>query len=243
MHSHAARPEQLFSPVQHVPARILLGSCRTVSWKCRQELTLTALIESYYGSKLFGWGFGKGCSQTADWWKRRWLNGSRKEALKATKQNMAVCAKFNELGLSFTWTGTDDLPDSGWVLLWAGREKTWKRTEFPKTPLSFSPDHLHEGQVFDAIYGEGGEKEVSEQELRDYYENNYIKMAVQTALASQQSQRWRKTQPRKKKCTMSSIRVERSNVYTNAESLYTQEPDWSGTGQILERGPQPVQTG
>ena len=30
-------------------------------------------------------------------------------------------------------------------------------------------------KVFDAIYGEGGEKEVSEQELRDYYEKNYIK--------------------------------------------------------------------
>lgn len=85
-------------------------------------------------------------------------------------------------------------------------------------------------KVFDAIYGEGGEKEVSEQELRDYYENNYIKMAVQTFNFPAEPEVAEDATEEEKEMYDEFYQGERSNVYTNAESLYTQ-------GQIgLEQG-------
>ena len=76
-------------------------------------------------------------------------------------------------------------------------------------------------QLFQALYGEAGENPVSEEELRDYYNENYIKMAVQTFSFSDVEVPEDATEE-EKAAYQEFNDNERSNVYTNANTLYLQ---------------------
>ena len=190
---------------------------------------INSLIESYYEASSLVEDSEKDVlkqqidGKDADEW-------IKEEALKATKQNMAVCAKFNELGLSFSeqelmtcQTQAESYDEQ------AGENLEKNGISKDSIELLYQITYM-KVKVFDAIYGEGGEKEVSEQELRDYYENNYIKMAVQTFNFPAEPEVAEDATEEEKEMYDEFYQGERSNVYTNAESLYTQ-------GQIgLEQG-------
>lgn len=108
---------------------------------------------------------------------KEWI---QQQALDETKRNMAACSEFNEHKLSFT---SDEL-ESCRQQAEAYYEQNGENLE--KNGISQNSIELlyqiayMKNKLFDALYAQGGEQEVSEEELRSYYEENYIKMAVQT---------------------------------------------------------------
>jgi len=85
-----------------------------------------------------------------------------------------ICDKFEELGLSFTQEDLDAI-DNGANTFWSyyktGMEANGVSEESFKK--AYAEHNVRAQLVLQAMYGEGGEKEVPESELQDYYLDNY----------------------------------------------------------------------
>ena len=104
----------------------------------------------------------------------------KEQALNATKESMALCDKFNQLGLSFSEQELATCQTQAKSYYEQSGDNLEKNGISQNSIELLYQITYMKTKVFDAIYGEGGEQEVSEQEMRDYYNENYIKMAVQT---------------------------------------------------------------
>ena len=97
------------------------------------------------------------------------------ETEKLARQYLATEEKFLEMGLSFTeeeQAAIDNYAENYWAYVSSYYEdEGCGQTSFTKLVTNTEKQN----KIFDAIYGEGGEQEVSEEELRKAYEENYVK--------------------------------------------------------------------
>ena len=142
---------------------------------------------------------------------KEWI---QQQALDETKRNMAACSEFNEHKLSFT---SDEL-ESCRQQAEAYYEQNGENLE--KNGISQNSIELlyqiayMKNKLFDALYAQGGEQEVSEEELRSYYEENYIKMAVQTFNFPEEPEIPEGATEEDKASYEEFYKTERGNVYT-----------------------------
>ena len=90
--------------------------------------------------------------------------------------------KFKEYGLSFSeddQTGIDNLTDT----MWGYSKAAYEGMGISKESLnqSYSVYNVLFQRVFEAMYGEGGEKEVSAEEIKNYFLENYVHYEYFTA--------------------------------------------------------------
>lgn len=85
-----------------------------------------------------------------------------------------ICDKFDELGLTLTQEDLDAI-DSNTSTYWSYFKASMESTGISEESFkkAFAEHNMRAQMVLQALYGEGGEKEVPESELLDYYLENY----------------------------------------------------------------------
>lgn len=95
------------------------------------------------------------------------------ETQKSVKNYFAILNRFNELGFSF------DEADQALISqevenYWSEGKESYEKTGVSKESLRLQVESRYRSRmIFNSIYGQGGEKEVSDKELKDYYAENY----------------------------------------------------------------------
>lgn len=104
----------------------------------------------------------------------------KEKALDNTEYNMAVIEKFNEKGLALTEeekSYAKVTADNSWSQL----GDIYEKNGIAKTSMILlNENYLMQDSLFQALYGEGGEQEVPEEELKKAYEDSYIKVGMIT---------------------------------------------------------------
>lgn len=182
---------------------------------------LNNLIQSYYDASMKVEDSSKSVlsgtiegQKAADWIKENALN--------QTKIDMAICSKFNDLGLEFTLeelSACHSQAESYYEKAGENMEKNGISQN--SIELLYQLNYM-KVKVFDAIYGEGGEKEIPESEIRDYYNNNYIKMAVQTFNLPAERTPEEDATDEEKEALKQMNETELSSVVSEADRLYLQ---------------------
>ena len=116
-------------------------------------------------------------SQTLD--AQTWI---KNRALNYVNSYFFLKDKFNEYGLSFSeedQTGIDSLTDS----MWSYSKTVYEEMGISKESMNqaYSVYNVLFQRVFEAMYGEGGEKEVSAEEIKSYFLENYVHYEYFTA--------------------------------------------------------------
>lgn len=145
----------------------------------------------------------------------------QQNAIDETKKAMAICSEFNARNIAFSQEqllGCQEQAASYYEQAGDNLEKNGISQD--SIELLYQITYM-KTQLFQALYGEAGEDPVSEEELRDYYNENYIKMAVQTFSFSDVEVPEDATEEEKAAYEEFND-SERSNVYTNANTLYLQ---------------------
>ncbi|MCQ4021461.1 MULTISPECIES: hypothetical protein [unclassified Ruminococcus] len=96
-------------------------------------------------------------------------------AQQSSKTLIYTLEKFDELGLKLTdaqQTQIDSLASQGWIYSGASYEKLGVSESSYK--LAYAEFSTKYEAVFKAMYGEGGEKEVSDDDLKKYYTAEYV---------------------------------------------------------------------
>ncbi len=104
----------------------------------------------------------------------QWL---KKKAAQLSREYLAVKQKFTEMGLSFTEEEQASLEaniEFYWTTL--GMSETYTEAGCGKESFTkIFANSSKRSKIFEAIYGEGGEKEVPESELKTIFQNDYAK--------------------------------------------------------------------
>lgn len=92
----------------------------------------------------------------------------------AIRKQIAVIQKFDEMGLSFTQEEQDSLNQLV-DMYWSFYQSSYEGSGVSKTSYALSMEIAQkDGMVFEALYGEGGEREVPEKDIRAIYDENII---------------------------------------------------------------------
>ena len=97
----------------------------------------------------------------------------RENAIRSTKLMLAVDDMMNELGLSLSEEDQKQIEtntNSGWTQLSSALEKYVAKSSYQKAYTELNYKYT---MVFEALYGEGGEKEVPQEELLQYVKEHY----------------------------------------------------------------------
>ncbi|MDD3193358.1 MAG: hypothetical protein PHE47_05825 [Oscillospiraceae bacterium] len=115
---------------------------------------------------------------TGDVWKNSldgkalndWITDETKDSI---KDYFAVLNQFNELG--FTFDEADEALITQEVEnYWSQGKDSYEETGVSKDSIRLQVESRYRSRkIFDSIYGKGGEKEVSDAELKSYYAENY----------------------------------------------------------------------
>lgn len=145
----------------------------------------------------------------------------QQNAIDETKKAMAICSEFNARNIAFSQEQLLSCQEQAASYYeQAGDNLEKNGISQDSIELIYQIAYM-KTQLFQALYGEAGEDPVSEEELRDYYNENYIKMAVQTFSFSEVEVPEDATEE-EKAAYQEFNDNERSNVYTNANTLYLQ---------------------
>lgn len=145
----------------------------------------------------------------------------QQNAIDETKKAMAICSEFNARNIAFSQEQLLSCQEQAASYYeQAGDNLEKNGISQDSIELIYQIAYM-KTQLFQALYGEAGENPVSEEELRDYYNENYIKMAVQTFSFSDVEVPEDATEE-EKAAYQEFNDNERSNVYTNANTLYLQ---------------------
>lgn len=159
---------------------------------------------------------------------KEWI---QQKALDETKRNMAACSEFNEHQLSFTQEELESCRQQAEAYYGQNGENLEKNGISQNSIELLYQIAYMKNKLFDALYAQGGEQEVSEEELRSYYEENYIKMAVQTFNFPEEPEIPEGATEEDKASYEEFYKTERGNVYTNANSFYLQAQIGMDAGQ------------
>lgn len=100
------------------------------------------------------------------------------DAMYGTKRVLYLNELFAEKGLSLN-ENDQAIIDSAVEASYSANEEVLKKNGVGEQSLEMlTATELMNTYLFDAIYGEGGEKEVSEEDLRQEYDANYVKIAM-----------------------------------------------------------------
>ncbi len=145
----------------------------------------------------------------------------QQNAIDETKKAMAICSEFNARNIAFSQEQLLSCQEQAASYYeQAGDNLEKNGISQDSIELLYQIAYM-KTQLFQALYGEAGEDPVSEEELRDYYNENYIKMAVKTFSFSDVEVPEDATEE-EKAAYQEFNDNERSNVYTNANTLYLQ---------------------
>lgn len=145
----------------------------------------------------------------------------QQNAIDETKKAMAICSEFNARNIAFSQEQLLSCQEQAASYYeQAGDNLEKNGISQDSIELLYQITYM-KTQLFQALYGEAGENPVSEEELRNYYNENYIKMAVQTFSFSDVEVPEDATEE-EKAAYQEFNDNERSNVYTNANTLYLQ---------------------
>ena len=145
----------------------------------------------------------------------------QQNAIDETKKAMAICSEFNARNIAFSQEQLLSCQEQAASYYeQAGDNLEKNGISQDSIELIYQIAYM-KTQLFQALYGEAGEDPVSEEELRDYYNENYIKMAVKTFSFSDVEVPEDATEE-EKAAYQEFNDNERSNVYTNANTLYLQ---------------------
>lgn len=145
----------------------------------------------------------------------------QQNAIDETKKAMAICSEFNARNIAFSQEQLLSCQEQAASYYeQAGDNLEKNGISQDSIELIYQIAYM-KTQLFQALYGEAGENPVSEEELRNYYNENYIKMAVQTFSFSDVEVPEDATEE-EKAAYQEFNDNERSNVYTNANTLYLQ---------------------
>ena len=145
----------------------------------------------------------------------------QQNAIDETKKAMAICSEFNARNIAFSQEQLLSCQEQAAAYYeQAGDNLEKNGISQDSIELLYQITYM-KTQLFQALYGEAGENPVSEEELRNYYNENYIKMAVQTFSFSDVEVPEDATEE-EKAAYQEFNDNERSNVYTNANTLYLQ---------------------
>ena len=102
------------------------------------------------------------------------LNDWITDKTKGSIQNyFAVLQKFNELGFSFD-EADEALINQEVENYWSESKDSYEETGVSKDSIRLQVESRYRSRmIFDSIYGKGGEKEVSDADLKAYYAENY----------------------------------------------------------------------
>lgn len=154
----------------------------------------------------------------------------QQNAIDETKKAMAICSEFNARNIAFSQEQLLSCQEQAASYYeQAGDNLEKNGISQDSIELIYQIAYM-KTQLFQALYGEAGEDPVSEEELRDYYNENYIKMAVQTFSFSDVEVPEDATEE-EKAAYQEFNDNERSNVYTNANTLYLQAKIGTENGQ------------
>lgn len=99
-----------------------------------------------------------------------WIRDKTKDSV---KNYFAVLNRFNELGLSFD-EADQALIGQELENYWSEGKESYEKSGVSKESVRLQIESRYRSRmIFNSIYGKGGEKEVSDQELKDYYAENY----------------------------------------------------------------------
>lgn len=145
----------------------------------------------------------------------------QQNAIDETKKAMAICSEFNARNIAFSQEQLLSCQEQAASYYeQAGDNLEKNGISQDSIELIYQIAYM-KTQLFQALYGEAGEDPVSEEELRNYYNENYIKMAVKTFSFSDVEVPEDATEE-EKAAYQEFNDNERSNVYTNANTLYLQ---------------------
>ena len=93
------------------------------------------------------------------------------------RQLAAIRSKFREMGLSFT-EEEQSFMDQSFAIQWMYYGQSLQNSGVAEESfrLSVETEEMRQ-KLFDTIYGEGGEKEIPEADLRAVYDENYVKVS------------------------------------------------------------------
>lgn len=145
----------------------------------------------------------------------------QQNAIDETKKAMAICSEFNARNIAFSQEQLLSCQEQAASYYeQAGDNLEKNGISQDSIELIYQIAYM-KTQLFQALYGPSGEDPVSDEELSNYYDDNYIKMAVQTFSFSDMEIPEDATEE-EKAAYQEFNDNERSNVYTNANTLYLQ---------------------
>ena len=99
-----------------------------------------------------------------------WIRDKTKDSV---KNYFAVLNRFNELGFSFD-EADQALINQELENYWSEGKESYEKSGVSKESVRLQIESRYRSRmIFNSIYGKGGEKEVSDQELKAYYAENY----------------------------------------------------------------------
>ena len=99
-----------------------------------------------------------------------WIGDKTQESV---KNYFAILNRFNELGLSFD-EADQALMDQELESYWSEGKESYEKNGISKESVRLQIESRYRSRmIFNSIYGQGGEKEVSDKDLKDYYAENY----------------------------------------------------------------------
>lgn len=102
-----------------------------------------------------------------------WIND---RATEHVKKYIAVENKFNELGLEFT-EKSKNIQKTAFNNTWETNQKVYEKNGVGESSLkAVIANDLKNEQIFNVIYGEGGEKGPTSSELKKYFNDNYARI-------------------------------------------------------------------
>ena len=145
----------------------------------------------------------------------------QQNAIDETKKAMAICSEFNARNIAFSQEQLLSCQEQAASYYeQAGDNLEKNGISQDSIELIYQIAYM-KTQLFQALYGPSGEDPVSDEELSNYYDDNYIKMAVQTFSFSDMEIPEDATEDEKAAYEEFND-SERSNVYTNANTFYLQ---------------------
>ena len=99
-----------------------------------------------------------------------WITDETKDSV---RDYFAVLQKFNELGFSFD-EADEALINQEVENYWSENKASYEETGVSKESIRLQVESRYRSRIiFDSIYGKGGEKEVSDADLKAHYAENY----------------------------------------------------------------------
>lgn len=148
-----------------------------------------------------------------------WL---KEKAMDNTEYNLSVLSKFNEMGLTLT---EEELSYAKTMAntTWQQQGSLFEKNGIAKTSMQLLNEvSIMDSKIFDTLYGPGGEKEVTQEELKKSYTDNYMKVATISVSLPTKPEPAEDATDEDKKTAEEAYKTSLNQAQTEADNWYTQ---------------------